>query len=206
MVRRLIKWQLAAMLFAWLLLMAGLTNMMMQFGNGDLDKRMSYFAQLLAEASSTADGDKTLLAKRAKITERGFVNDMMASLENVDHYGATYRIYNQGGELLYAAGEDVNLARPKDFGISEYRLADGRMWRVARVKSDDGTIIVDVGESSATRWYSLLPFFDKSREFASACVHPLHHCHMGYGEAGHEAAASPRHADVTTTSWRPVAR
>ncbi len=161
MVRRLIKWQLAAMLFAWLLLMAGLTNMMMQFGNGDLDKRMSYFAQLLAESSASADGDKTLLAKRVKITERGFVNDMMSSLENVDHYGATYRIYSQSGDLLYSAGENVDLARPKDFGISEYRLADGRMWRIARVKSDDGNIVVDVGESSATRWYSLLPFLVK---------------------------------------------
>jgi signal transduction histidine kinase len=142
-VHRLIKWQLIAMLFAWLILMTGLTNMMMKFGHGDLDKRMSYFAQMLAETSSTAQGDKTLLAQRVKITERGFVNDMLAALENIQHYDA---------------GERVDLPRPKEYGISEYQVAEGEIWRIAHVKSDDGNIAVVVGESPATRWTSLRPF------------------------------------------------
>jgi signal transduction histidine kinase len=157
-IRRLIKWQFAAMLFAWLLLMAVLTNMMMQFGNGDLDKRMSYFAQLLAETSSTAQGDITLLAQRVKITERGFVIDMMSSIENVDHYAATYRIYDRAGGLLYRAGETVDLPRPKEYGISQHEFADGNTWHIAHVRSDDGSISVVVGESPATRWGSLWPF------------------------------------------------
>lgn len=158
LVRRLIKWQLAAMGLACLLLMAWLGHMMMQFGNGDLDKRMSYFAHLLAETSSAAQHDKAQLAHRVKITELGFANDMMASLENVKNYRATYRIYGPSGELLLAAGEPVDLPRLKQFGVSEHRLADGRDWRVTQVKSDDGSISVVVGESPSTRWASLWPF------------------------------------------------
>jgi signal transduction histidine kinase len=158
LVRRLIKSQLAAMFLAWLLLMTVLTNMMMQFGNGDLDKRMSYFAQLLAETSSTALNDKALLAQRVKITERSFVNDMMSSLENVSHYPASYRVYNREGHLLYSAGDHENLLRPAQYGISEHQLADGNTWRIAHVKSDDGSVAVVVGESPATRWASLWPF------------------------------------------------
>lgn len=158
MVRRLIKWQFVAMLIAWLLLMAGLSRMMMQIGNGDLDKRMLYFAQLVAETSSTALDDKALLARRVKVTERGFVNDLMSSIENVDHYGATYRIYDRSGRLLFSTGESVELPLPKELGVSETRLADGNAWHIANVKSDDGSVTVVVGESPRTRWSSLWPF------------------------------------------------
>jgi signal transduction histidine kinase len=131
---------------------------MVQFGNGDLDKRMTFFAHLLAETSSTAIDDNALLAKRVAITERAFSDGLMASLENVDHYRATYRIFNRSGLLLYAAGEALELPRLSTLGMSEQTLSDGRKWRLIQAKSDDGNTYVVVGESSSTRWAALWPF------------------------------------------------
>jgi signal transduction histidine kinase len=158
LVRRLIKSQLAAMLLAWLMLMTVLTNMMMQFGNGDLDKRMTYFAQLLAEAGSTALHDTALLAQRVKVTERIFANDIMSSLENVSDYVASYNVYGPSGALLYSAGDSANLLRPAVYGISEQQAEDGSTWRITHVQSGDGRVAVVVGESPATRRASLWPF------------------------------------------------
>jgi signal transduction histidine kinase len=165
MVRRLIKWQLAAMLFAWLLLMAWLIYMMMQFENGDLDKRMSYFAQLLAETASTAQGDQSLLAQRVKATEQGFVKGVIAAMDSTDpdHYAATYAAYDRQQKLLYRSSRSSESKQAPDLplpvadGVSEYTFADGVCWRIARATSQDGAVMVVVGESPSTRWASMWP-------------------------------------------------
>jgi signal transduction histidine kinase len=165
MVRRLIKWQLVAMLFAWLMLMAWLVYMMMQFENGDLDKRMSYFAQLLAETASTAQGDQALLAQRVKTTEQGFVKGVIAAMDSTDpdHYAATYAAYDRQQKLLYRSSrspgskQEPDLPLPATDGVSVHTFADGICWRLARITSQDGAITVVVGESPSTRWDSMWP-------------------------------------------------
>jgi signal transduction histidine kinase len=157
MVRRLVMWQLVAMLSAWLLLMAWLVYMMMQFGNGDLDKRMSYFAQLLAETGSTAQGDAALLAQRVKRTEQGFAKELMGELYSTADYAAVYGVYDRAGVLLHSAGAVTALPGPGADGVSEHTSADGTQWRVARVTSQDNRVTAVVGESSATRWASMWP-------------------------------------------------
>jgi signal transduction histidine kinase len=157
MVRRLIKWQLAAMMFAWVLLMAWLAYAMLQFENGDLDKRMSYFAQLLAETGSTAQGDVGLLSQRLKVTEQGFVKGVIEALEGTGHYAATYRVVNREGKYLFSAGEARVLPIPASDGVVEHEFADGSCWRLARVTSQDGSVVAVVGESPSTRWALMWP-------------------------------------------------
>jgi signal transduction histidine kinase len=157
LVHRLVKWQIAAMTFAGLMLLAWICYVMMQFGNGDLDKRMAYFAQILAEAGSTARNDPDLLTQRVLTTERGFVRGVIKDLDIAQDYAPMYRVFDANGRLLHTAGDSAALGMPATDGVSELELGKLGCWRIARATSQDRSIVVVVGESPKTRWASIWP-------------------------------------------------
>ncbi len=157
LVRRLIKSQIAAMMFGGLMLLAWICYAMMQFGNGDFDKRMAYFARILAESASTAQNDSALLAQRVVLTERGFVSGVIREMNTANHYAPMYRVFDSTGRLLHTAGGSTPLGLPAVDGVSELDLGKAGCWRVARATSEDKSIVVVVGESPQTRWASIWP-------------------------------------------------
>jgi signal transduction histidine kinase len=151
MVRRLIAWQVLAMGVAWLALSAWIVSTMMAFGNGDLDRRMDYFAQALAEAASAARGDAAELARRLQTTERIFVKGMIGDLSAADAYVPIYQVWTAQGQLLHASPAAPQTAMTQRAqGLSTQTL-NGQEYRVVAAPSGDGQVRVVVAESTTRR-------------------------------------------------------
>jgi signal transduction histidine kinase len=157
LVRRLIGWQLAAMAVAWIVLSVWLMHQMMVFGNGDLDRRMAYFAQALAEAGSAARGDPQDLERRLATTERIFVDGVIASLDATRSYVPTYQLWDAGGNLMRASAAAPGEPLGNHAHGLEKRIIDGHEFRVAGAMSSDGTVRAVVGERVDQRFAANLP-------------------------------------------------
>lgn len=155
LIRQLLRWQALTMGAAWLLLALWLTNAMMRLENGDLDRRMTYFAQILAE-TATAESSPEALARRLQSVEKIFVAGVIEALDNASHYDALYQVFDRDGKLLYHSpgtpAESMILAP----GVHEMRLG-GDTARVARVVSTDGRVTVVLAEPLVARRASILP-------------------------------------------------
>jgi signal transduction histidine kinase len=161
MVRRLIAWQVLAMGVAWVALSAWIVAQMMAFGNGDLDRRMDYFAQALAEAGSAARGDPAELARRLQTTERIFVKGMIGELNAVAAYVPVYQVWTAPGpgpaggpntRLLHASPAAPRSALtdlPQGPGTT---TVQGQPYRTVAARSTDGQVRVVVAESTKQRW------------------------------------------------------
>jgi signal transduction histidine kinase len=157
LVGRLIRWQVMMMGVCWLLLVGWLFHTMTDFENGDLDRRMKYFAEILAETASGAGADRDALAQRMRATEKIFVEGVIETLENAAGYRATVQVFDRDGALLYRSGDTPALPLAAATGLSEGTRDDGSRWRFARVQSSDRSVTVIVGESEAGRWLSIWP-------------------------------------------------
>ncbi len=151
----LIRWQTMTMGAAWLGLALWLTYTMTQLENGDLDRRMTYFAQILAE-TATSETTAEALAHRLQAVERIFVEGVIETLDNADRYDAEYQVYDQLGNLLYRSAGAPATPLIAQAGVHEVDLA-GHPARVARVTSSDGHITVVLAESVQARRASILP-------------------------------------------------
>ena len=56
LIGRIVRWQVGLMLVCWVVLVGWLLHAMTAYENGDLDQRMKYFAEILAETASGAAG------------------------------------------------------------------------------------------------------------------------------------------------------
>ena len=151
----LIRWQTLTMGAAWLGLALWLTYTMTQLENGDLDRRMTYFAQILAE-TATSETTPDALAHRLQAVERIFVQGVIETLDNADRYEAQYQVFDQHEKLVYrsaGAPTDPFISRS---GVHEVNVA-GQLVRAARVISSDGRITVVLAESLQARRASILP-------------------------------------------------
>jgi signal transduction histidine kinase len=157
LVRRIIGWQVAMMGVSWIVLVAWLFHMMTAFENGDLDRRMLYFAEILAETASGTGHDPEVLARRLRAIEKTYVGGVIESLENAAGYKATYQVFDAGGTLLYRTGEASAAALTTTPGLSLTTRENGEPWRLARATSSDGSVAVIVGESESDRWGSIWP-------------------------------------------------
>ena len=158
--RRIIGWQVLMMSISWVLLVAWLLHAMTSFENGDLDRFMKYFAEILAEAASGAGDDSDLLARRLQATERTYVEGVIETLDNAAGYHATYQVFDARGRLLYGTGSSSTTPLSVTDGISLANRPDGKVWRTARVHSSDGSVTVIVAESEADRWSSIWPMLE----------------------------------------------
>lgn len=151
----LVRWQTLTMGAAWLGLALWLTYTMTQLENGDLDRRMTYFAQILAE-TATSETAPDALAHRLQAVERIFVQGVIETLENADRYDAQYQVFDQHEKLLYRSAGAPTRAFISRSGVHEVDVA-GHLVRVARVTSSDGRITVVLAESLQARRASILP-------------------------------------------------
>jgi signal transduction histidine kinase len=158
--RRIIGWQVLMMGISWVLLVAWLLHAMTSFENGDLDRRMKYFAEILAEAAGGAGSDSVLLARRLRATERAYVEGVIETLDNAAGYHATYQVFDARGKLLYGTGSSATTPLSATDGISLATRSDGQAWRTARVHSSDGSVVVIVAESESDRWNSIWPMLE----------------------------------------------
>ena len=140
---------------AWLGLALWLTYTMTQLENGDLDRRMTYFAQILAE-TATSETAPEPLAHRLQAVERIFVKGVIETLDNAERYDAQYQVFDQHENLLYRSAGAPAFPYIGQAGVHEVNLA-GHPARVARVSSSDGRITVVLAESVQARRASILP-------------------------------------------------
>jgi signal transduction histidine kinase len=146
MVRRLIVWQIGAMAVAWLVLSGWLIVQMMAYGNGDLDRRMDYFAQTLAEAASAARDDPSELQRRLRTAERIFVEGVIGELDSARHYVPVYQLWTSNGRLIHASAAAPAVPLTADqHGYSQARW-DDHDFRVVAAMSSDGRVRAAVAE------------------------------------------------------------
>jgi signal transduction histidine kinase len=158
LITRLIKWQIMAMSFAWACLLAWIIYSMLGFGSGDLDRRMTYFATVLAETSALRSTDSVAASKGLQTVVRAFADVVVKSLDShsSDKYIEIYQVLTSDNQLLYksnaAPNEPILIAN----GLSNLDI-DGVAHRVVRVQSANGAIAVVLAESIAFRQASMLP-------------------------------------------------
>jgi signal transduction histidine kinase len=146
MVRRLIAWQVGAMAVAWLGLSMFIISRMLAFGDGDLDRRINFLAQALAEAASAARGDRAELQRRLQKAESIFVDGVIAELDGAEGYIPVYQVWSADHALLYAspaAPSQLLTAQAVGLGLA---MIGGHEFRTVAVGSADGTIRVALGE------------------------------------------------------------
>jgi len=153
---RLIRWQILAMGIIWATLIGCLFVVMTRYENGDLDRRMGYFATILAETAAAVRNDPVQLHDRVGAVARVFVEGIIETLENAKNYSATFQVLDQNDHVLYYAGSATDIPWPATAGFGEV-VRDGEHFRTILTKSLDGTISVMVAESDATRWSSVWP-------------------------------------------------
>ena len=150
LVRRIIGSQILMMSLSWLVLVGWLLHTMTTFEDGDLDRRMKYFAEILAETSSGNAEDAGLLAQRLRATQKTYVEGVIETLENSESYKPTYQVFNADGALVYRAGLAPETPLTTYAGLSEGKR-DAERWRFARVQSSDRKLTVIVGERESDR-------------------------------------------------------
>jgi signal transduction histidine kinase len=155
-IRRLIGWQVVAMGMIWAVLIGCLFIVMTRYENGDLDRRMGYFATILAETAAAVRNDPAQLRERVGAVERVFVEGVIETLENAKNYSANFQVMDRYNHVIYSAGAASDIPWPVPTGFGEL-VRNGQHFRTIVTKSVDGTISVMVAESDATRWSSVWP-------------------------------------------------
>ncbi|MDE2146302.1 MAG: two-component sensor histidine kinase [Burkholderiales bacterium] len=157
LVRRLIAWQVGAMVVAWLGLSAFILSRMLASGDGDLDRRIGFLAQSLAEAASAAHGDPVELRRRLHQAEHIFVDGVMAELDAAAGYVPVYQVWSRRGELLYASpAAPAQALSTRASGLGRLRVG-GHELRTVAATSEDGLVRVALAERTDDRLAENLP-------------------------------------------------
>jgi signal transduction histidine kinase len=157
LVRRQIGWQLAAMAIAWFGLTAWLMVQMMAFGNGDLDRRMEFFAQALAEAGSAARNDAQDLERRLATTEHIFIDGVITELDTTRNYVPVYQLWTSDGALIRSSQAAPSVPLGDHARGLATRVIDDHDYRVAAAVSSDGKVRAVLGERIDQRFAANLP-------------------------------------------------
>ena len=140
---------------AWLVLLAWIVFAMLEFGNGDLDRRMLYFAKSLAETASGSGPDEARRLQRLKAAEKIFL-DGFSELKSARDYQPVYQIFNLAGALIYRTPNAPTQPIAQIDGIFAKREFSGHTWRTVSAMSSDGLLRVHIAERTdqrlATSW------------------------------------------------------
>lgn len=146
------------MAIACLLVFCWLIFHWFEFENGDLDRRMLYFAHTLAEASSAAPGNPQELERRVKTAEKLFIDgQILVTHDKGENYTPLYQVWDNTGRLIYrtAGAPDQPLAGGE--GVFMEKSWAGRSWRTVAVASSDLSVKVHVAERGDRRLATSLP-------------------------------------------------
>ena len=154
LLRRLVWWQVAAMVVAWLVLSTLLIVNMTAFGDGDLDQRMKTFASMLAETASASveTGDDAELQRRLSNAERIFVDGLMRDMNSMEGQAPLYQVWSSDGRLRHASAGAAAITMSivgEQFSEIEYA---GHSYRAVHVKSSDTSVVVAMAERSDHRF------------------------------------------------------
>ncbi|WP_298018226.1 ATP-binding protein [uncultured Castellaniella sp.] len=158
LLRRLILSQIIAMVIACLLVFCWLIFHWFAFENGDLDRRMLYFAHTLAEASSAAPDNPRELERRLKTAEKLFIDGQaLITHDKGSHYTPLYQVWDRAGRLIYktANAPDQPIAGTGDVFMEKHW--GGSSWRTVAAISGDSAIEVHIAERGDRRVATSLP-------------------------------------------------
>lgn len=156
LLRRLVLWQVAAMVVAWLVLSTWLVVQMTSFGDGDLDQRMKTFANMLAETASASanintDGDAEL-QRRLAAAERIFVDGLMRDMNSMEGQAPLYQVWSRDGRLRHASTGAASIKMSTQGNqFSEFEFS-GRRYRAVYVESSDASTVVTMAERADRRF------------------------------------------------------
>jgi len=160
LLRNLILSQALFMGLAYLVAMGWMGYTLLASGNGDLDRRMAYFAQRLADAASAhgEDGDDrddrddpAGLARRMRVAERTFI-DGFATIDGAPGYVPVYQVWSADQRLLYRselAALQPMAGSPGEFGSRKFAQ---QRWQTVAMGSADGRVSVHIAERWDERW------------------------------------------------------
>lgn len=146
------------MAVACLLVFCWLVFHWFEFENGDLDRRMSYFAHTLAEASSAAPNDPQELARRLKAAEQLFIDgQVLVTHDEGDNYTPLYQVWDKTGHLLYKTADAPDQPIGGEDGVFMEKSWAGRSWRTVAALSSDLAVEVHMAERGDRRVATSLP-------------------------------------------------
>ena len=167
---RLIRWQIFAMLTTLALTVCWLTYSMTVYENGDLDRRMRNFAQILAETAGGLETDPVGAKLRLLAVEEVFTKGVIEKLNNVDSanyaealaaanakfYTPTYQVFDAQGKLLYRSNNAPLQPIALQQGYADTQI-NGVGYRTLRTQSADGSVSVAIAESAVMRSETMFP-------------------------------------------------
>jgi signal transduction histidine kinase len=156
LIGRLIGWQAFAMGCAWSCLLTWLILSMMRYEDGDLDQRMTYFAQILAETASSSVSDPEQMNSRIEAVEKIFAKGIIEKLGDARNYAPDYQVWNSKNELLYRSKAATIIEFTPMFGGSDLQ-ARGESFRFVHVQSNDKAVSVAMLEANSMRRASMIP-------------------------------------------------
>ena len=156
LLRRLVLWQVAAMLVAWLVLSTWLIFRMMALGDGDLDQRTKTFASMLAETASASTDSQEQLQYRLAAAERIFINGLLRDLDSIEGYAPRYQVWSREGTLRYTSPGAAKLMMPTNGAQFVEIEIEGTSYRAVSATSSDGSTIVTMTERAEHRFSELL--------------------------------------------------
>ncbi|MFT0546289.1 ATP-binding protein [Allopusillimonas ginsengisoli] len=158
LLRRLVLSQVVAMVIAFLLVFCWLIFHWFEFENGDLDRRMSYFAHTLAEAASASPNDSQELARRVKAAEQLFIDEqVLVTHEKGGNYTPLYQVWDKTGRLLYKTANAPEQPIAKKDGVFMEKSWAGSSWRTVAAASSDFAVKVHIAERGDRRVATSLP-------------------------------------------------
>jgi signal transduction histidine kinase len=156
LIGRLIRWQTLAMGLAWSCLLTWLIFSMVRYEGGDLDQRMTYFAQILAETASSSTNEPEKSNRRIEAVETIFAKGIIEKLGDARNYAANYQVFNSDGQLIYRSKGATQRPYNAQIGFSDLSI-DGQDFRAVHVQSNDKSVSVSMLEASSMRRASMVP-------------------------------------------------
>lgn len=140
------------LVFCWLILH------WFELENGDLDRRMAYFAHTLAETSSATRDNPQELERRLKTAERLFIEgQVLVTHSQEENYAPLYQVWDKKGHLIYRTPGAPNQPLAGKVGTFMQKDWNGHFWRTVAVASNDFTVEVHIGERGDRRLATSLP-------------------------------------------------
>ncbi len=158
------------MIAALTMMVGWLSYSMTVYENGDLDRRMRNFAQILAETAAGSNADTASAERRLLAVEDVFTKGVIEKLQNVDSanyadalaaahakfYTPTYQVFDPQGRMLFRSKNAPLQPIALQQGFADTQINDIH-YRTLRTQSADGSVSVAIAESAAMRRESMFP-------------------------------------------------